>query len=379
MAPLRRCEASAHWQAQRMGGVEGGKLMEAPQKWISLQALRAVAVLFVLWAHVKYTGPGAEAQAEWVKSGFGAFGVDLFFVISGFVIAGSADRLRGDAMHFLLQRFIRVVPLYWLFSIPYVVRYSYSPGMDASEWWNTFLFLPIWDVAAFSNPAHPFGWTLSFEVWFYLLFAVCLAVAAQHALTAMALLLMGGVAIVTATYSGQWFFPRFAAHPLVLEFVAGCLIYRFVRRLGLAAALLALVGIVALLPIALDHQALGAHNSVLSDVDLGWQRAVYWGGLAVCIVVLALVLESRHVAFPRYLCKLGDASYSMYLVQPFALSVVKFVALPHAFVAFAFFVAVSTGFGYAVWRYVETPITAYLKSKWLPDLKVRRAAMAVRV
>lgn len=341
--------------------------MSSPsQKWLSLQALRFLAVLLVLWAHVKYT-VAVEYKGGWVESAFGSFGVDLFFVISGFVISGSADRLRAGPGRFLLQRFIRVVPLYWIFSVPYLFRNWYGGGVTGGQIWNTVFFLPVFDISQFQNPAHPFGWTLSFEVWFYLLFGLGLAVAGYRAIEFMVALLLLGVVGVGAFYGDAWFFPRFAAHPLVMEFVAGCVIYRLRSRLGLLSGCLAVIGCVVILPLALEHQQLGAHNSVLLSEQLGWQRAVIWGSLATCVVVLALSLERRGVSCPTWLALLGDASYSMYLVQPFVLSLVKLLGFHSPAVALIFFMMLSTAVGYFIWQRLELPLTGFLRAKWVPN------------
>lgn len=150
----------------------------------SLQWLRALAAMMVLIGHVleeaaHYRGIGAGAAAlPWTR------GVDVFFVISGVVIALAGQRHAGStsgAGAFLVRRVIRVVPLYWMFTTLMVAALVVAPGgvketeLDPGQIAASYLFLPYERHDGRIAPVLSLGWTLNYEMFFYLLAAVALA------------------------------------------------------------------------------------------------------------------------------------------------------------------------------------------------------------
>src|SRR5215510_5466128 len=137
---------------------------------VSIQALRAVAALLVFWGHA-INAVTAEVAADFPPL-YGPFGVDIFFVISGFVMVYSSERLFGrpDApIKFFARRFVRIVPLYWAATailVWFVVPYASTKAVLGS-----LLFTPRIPSEA---PLLYVGWTLIFEMFFYTVFAVAL-------------------------------------------------------------------------------------------------------------------------------------------------------------------------------------------------------------
>ena len=154
----------------------------------SIQILRGMAALFVVFFHVsemllQYTdrqGIFCRFASLWHT---GAAGVDLFFIISGFVMVQSTrDKFQknGSSSEFMLRRIIRIVPLYWLYTsvmlvlvlLPFTLKNQVFSG-----WYTvaSYLFIPVLNPASgLDLPLLAPGWTLSYEMYFYLIFALLL-------------------------------------------------------------------------------------------------------------------------------------------------------------------------------------------------------------
>jgi exopolysaccharide production protein ExoZ len=298
-------------------------------RYASIESLRGVAAVLVLFAHVKFPvidACGADALPGVLRSGWGACGVDLFFVISGFVIGLTLDRPGVTWRSFLAARVARVVPVYFLFTavclaIPAVVCVPLAPNVVA----DSFAFLPVFDRDQFAGTIHPYGWTLSFEIWFYLAATGAAVTAGPRSapLWLAAVFLAGPVAIRALGYDGAWYFPRFALSPLAAEFALGCVAYRVASRplpAGVGAALL-IAGVAGLVLGGLGADRLAVYSAVLADARLAFERVAAWGLPAFLIVTGAATLERRAGRWPARGAAgfLGGISYSVYLVQPIIL------------------------------------------------------------
>lgn len=341
----------------------------------NVQVLRGLAATSVLLAHAAgmliYGGvPVALPNVEW-----GAFGVDVFFVISGFVIAHASVPIFGHAdavLPFLWRRVIRVVPLYWIASAAFALL-SAPYGEPARELrleaWDTLramLFIPGADG---STSPLPTGWTLFNEMGFYLCFALALPFPRRPALLVLGSALAGlGVAGFTGLLPERI---SCVANLQVLEFVAGLALaearlagWRVPRRPGLLVACATLAYVVARAP----HM----------DGWTAW-RGLVWGVPATLIVgSLALAADGPRSAARDALERLGDASYAIYLAH-FPLFWAIGLAFgwwarsgPHEAQAYVVaLVAVGLPACLAVHRAVEVPIT-----RWLRDLTRHRSPAA---
>lgn len=295
--------------------------------------MRGVAALLVVWHHLKYNlGVPTDEVSGYplLATNLGAIGVDIFFVISGFVITMTATRLAGDWRMFLAHRIARVVPLYFAVSTFALLRMVAAHFFLRGQGWpafnsvfNSFFYLPILDTGNFSSPLCGNGWTLSFEMWFYLGFAACLIWAGGKSPgLVFPVLMAGGIILTAALYTSHaWYLPRFLFHPLALEFCAGCLLYQFRDAIGRFGLLLLCLLTPALLYFAAQDGKLGLHMDVLASTRLGFERALVWGTPAFC---LAGIITQLDLKFPRAWAKpwlvLGDASYSIYLITPLVMT-----------------------------------------------------------
>lgn len=286
----------------------------------NIQVLRFVAAGLVVVTHAVDLAVGRLGLATVLTGGtlenFGAVGVDIFFVISGFIIATTTRGQSGlaSAGDFLWRRFRRVAPIYWLLSLPILVGMARGGTLSPEVATATFLFWPFSGLSM-TFPALGPGWTLCFEMLFYVGFGVAMIggrrvgwmlVAAY--LAAMA----AGLAVAAPVL-------RFLGAPIVLEFLLGvgiALIWRRLpRRAGVWALGLALAGFG--LTLVFGYGGIDDVRA-LNDPWNGLKRAAIWG-LPSALLVLGLVRMERIYRAPgpwrRGLIFMGDASYAVYLVH----------------------------------------------------------------
>jgi peptidoglycan/LPS O-acetylase OafA/YrhL len=350
------------------------------QKLESIQALRGIAVLGVIAFHAmtierKYSG-GDQLLPGLLE--FGQTGVDLFFVISGFVMVTVTRGRggRGDTGRFLWSRFSRIYPTYWFYYFLTAAVFLVRPGwVNAAQGHQvdlltSFLLLP--DVHL---PLVMVAWSLIHELWFYLVFAVLLQF--REGLLPHLLLLWAAAIFAANTLLPPPATPGIAAiirHPFSLQFIAGAgaalLLYRQAppRRERWTILLPA----VLLLPPAF---ALAYHLEVVAT--MGLLRAATFGTLYAMLVYGAAARErSGSWSLPPLLVACGNMSYTLYLSHILVLSAVGRLwrsAAPNpaglvdnGVVLAAMLVAV-TGCGWLAYRLVERPALALaqrLRQRW---------------
>lgn len=315
----------------------------------NVQYLRAAAAIGVLVFHA------ADRTGGWF--GVGGAGVDVFFVISGFIMWVISARRPPTPGDFLRRRAARIIPLYWLVTLGlagvWVVAPQLFPHMQAtpSHVAMSLLFIPHANPHGVVAPLVAPGWTLNYEMFFYAIFASALLAPAR-----LRLWLLTGVlgALAAAGVVLRPEAPWLAAFtsPLLLEFLAGCWLGKVWVSGRLPGAGVS-VGLVAVGVVALG--AIG-----LAGMDVEPARALLWGGPALLIVTGALGLEAAGLA-PRwpFVRFLGDASYSVYLVHALAISVALRLAQLAGLsgpVAFAAAVTCGVAAGCLCYLLVERPL-----------------------
>jgi exopolysaccharide production protein ExoZ len=298
-------------------------------KLVPIQVLRAAAALAVAILHAQY-----EAGLLAATSGrsFRAFdllpweaGVDVFFVISGFVMVFASQRMFGRGWGgaepvvqvFLARRIARVVPLYWLATTLYLLLAVTSPGIvsvapSVGFVVASYAFWPAARPDGLVQPLYSLGWTLNFEMFFYLLFALTLPWPRRMAV----LVVSTALAVLVAIVAGK-------AMPLPLSFWGDPIVLEFV--LGMALGLARTEGLL-LAPLArLVLGGLGLALFALVEAGFGstLPRVLVFGLPAGCLVAAcglgrehALAEETR---LTRIAAVVGDASYALYLTHPFVI------------------------------------------------------------
>ncbi|TPO11473.1 acyltransferase [Mesorhizobium sp. B1-1-5] len=264
----------------------------------SVQYLRGLAACAVVCFHVseQFGGP----------FDVGAAGVDIFFVISGFIMWVTTAGRPADPWRFMGRRITRIVPLYWIVTLLTAAgilikpQFFYGHFFSVPNFVGSLFFLPILQ----ENALHPIviqGWTLCYEMMFYLVFTLVLFLGERWR---FGVLVGALVAIVALHFVFAAGYARAFTDPIVLEFAAGVVVGRFWLQ-GYR------------LPLAVGLAMAGAGFLLLAAsplFDAGMARALRWGLPAALIVAGAVFAERarpfKPAALPTFL---GDASYSIYL------------------------------------------------------------------
>ena len=276
---------------------------------IAIQALRALAATAVVVGHFQFDlGRIMNAREALPDLTVGYAGVDLFFVISGFVMVYASEPMFGRASgpaSFLARRVIRIVPLYWLVTTLYLALALALPAFEksysAASVVASYLFIPLPRPDGTMQPLVGQGWTLNYEMFFYVIFAAAVAAPRRMAVALVSAVLIAGV------LAGRIFQPAsptvaFWLDPIILEFVFGMAIglaYREGVRVPKPLALLAMAAGFALMLVA--HRYADA-------------RVLFWG-LPAAIIVAGAAFGDFAMRSPawRPVAVVGDASYALYL------------------------------------------------------------------
>ena len=298
----------------------------APARLVNVQALRGIAALLVVFSHLliierKYSPD--QFLDTWMS--FGQVGVDLFFVISGFImvhVARNMQRGTKAALEFIFARITRVYPLYWLVSLAVLILWLGRPDIVFSNFKTepniikSFLLYP-----GSRDPLLAVGWTLIHEIGFYLVFALALLLKPKYLLP----YLLGWAGIIIL---GQWanlganlgaelgsFGPvrGLLFSPLTYEFLAGALagwvFHKSNAKFALPSLLLGLALWAAALYVLIsaDHSMIESHMGRVIHFSLPSTLTVY--GLA-----------GLKTNMPKCTQTLGDWSYSLYLTHVLSLT-----------------------------------------------------------
>jgi peptidoglycan/LPS O-acetylase OafA/YrhL len=321
--------------------------------------------------------------------GLFGMGVDLFFLISGFIMVlttRSCDGSPAYAARFLAKRFARIWPIYAIATLVY----------GAVEWQGTdtlvralegLLFIPHDPLHAplYFQMAVGVSWTLCFEFCFYVVFAASmlfgrfryLALAAWFAITLIVVPAAQGALNFVVISPREVLGLRYTAlalNPIVADFVLGMLVawvYQSPLRIGSRSRIGALTA-ASLLTVALGWHALGLMSF---HGPRGW-------GLLMALVFLGAMFsaKARPLRVPAWTAWLGDISYSLYLFHPLAFMAVT-AAMAHAdltgpaasFLRFVLQPALAIALAAAMYRYLEAPLSAWVRSALIR----RKSAMSV--
>jgi exopolysaccharide production protein ExoZ len=305
-------------------------------KLTNIQILRAVAALGVIFYHVTI-----ESAAVCVAKGttcdhhfwFGTYGVCLFFMISGFIMVVTSWNSFGQpgaALAFLDKRMKRIVPLYWLVTSVAVIGVFWVPAMlnvpvmDARYILASYLFWPMERVNGLVRPIANLGWTLNLEMFFYAVFAGALFWGRLRGILAAVAFLCGltflnAIGLFTANGALAAVSLNFWTDPIILNFVIGigigALYMNGARTTKVVNLVLLAGGVVVALIVEYNATALLA----LPESNMFYRLATSLPMLPVMLIGALGTQVDLQKTWVKAGVFLGNASYSLYLVHPFAL------------------------------------------------------------
>ena len=287
--------------------------------------MRFVAASLVVLHHcwTLITVPG---QADFGSTfEIGAIGVDIFFVISGFLMIFITAQRKQGPVEFFVSRLLRVGPPYWVVTGAMVAMLIYAPRMFGSTRFN---LAAVVTSLAFVPWPHPtdggvnaiveilpimhFGWTLNYEMAFYSLFAMTLFVAPKYSCELSSVVILALVFLGLVGKSDHFAF-EFYSSPIMLEFVFGMIVGKFyVNGFTIPAKNAVLLFFLAAVVVAAVSDI-----SITRTTPLRW---LLWGVPSALMFFSVISLEKRgSIAASSTLRFLGDSSYSVYLTQLFTL------------------------------------------------------------
>jgi peptidoglycan/LPS O-acetylase OafA/YrhL len=344
----------------------------AAGEYRSVQYLRGLAALGVVYFHTKIY----LADFSWFGGRqFGFAGVDIFFAISGFIMMVTTSGRSETPGSFYAKRAIRVVPMYWGATLASAALFLLMPSAFIKQSISlqhvllSMLFIPhAAEGEAGTAPFFKIGWTLNFEMFFYLAFGLALVLRSEIRRLAVVGTLFFGLVASGAAFQPQGPAWGYYTSPFLFEFLMGMIVGYMAHKNALRHLPLTVgwVGICAALACILSSGDM-LHND--------FSRVLLFGFPAALILAFAVGIEARgHLPASRIMDQLGNASYSIYLAHPFVLTGCKVLARATHFpsgnpvigplgIVASMFAAAAVG--YVVYRVIERPMLDFMR-KLLP-------------
>jgi peptidoglycan/LPS O-acetylase OafA/YrhL len=319
------------------------------QELLTIQYLRGIASLFILSFHLTLRYGGTIAV--------GAFRTDLFFVISGFIMWVITVDRTIDPSTFMLRRIIRLVPNYWLATTATALlilakpNFTYGHVLDPSRFVGSLFFLPT----LFHDRILPVvlqGWTLVYEMMFYVLIAVSLLVKQRYRPLFIAAVLVA--LVVDRSVLPEAHFLSLTNPNILLEFLAGVMLGVIWKRsvLGTRWAVLCLVA--------------GPIGFALSEYYRPDVLPIIKFGIPSVLLVAGAVYYEKGRGIPKVdvLRFLGDASYSIFIWHVF-ISIIMDGLLLHLHlpikVQFVLEISSTVMLSCLIYVWMERPMNEYLR------------------
>lgn len=327
------------------------------QNLISLQILRCIASTSVVYFHV-----GCATN----KISFGSFGVDIFFVLSGFIMAMITSQNREPAV-FAINRISRVAPMYWVItSFLIISSFLYKEkGTGIINFENSLkslFFIPYLRPDGTVYPILAPGWTINYEMFFYIviLFSFFLPVKIS-ALSSSGLLV---AAFLFSRYTDNSLLQAFFGNSIIFEFIIGILTYYAFRHYHPIKIRPSILIVLILVCYA---------SLVLAELNQGFNlpRFVAFGPLSAVFLVGLIWLEEeirmKSSFMYRALAKMGDASFATYLTHSILL---KFIFDAKSGQNYSALYVVATIaaillFGQLAYYFIDLPLSKYTRGKLL--------------
>lgn len=327
----------------------------------SIQTLRAVAALFVILEHIRFLNCGA-------------FGVDIFFCISGFMIMFSTHT---GTKHFMKKRLIRILPLYYIMTVGTFLLLLLFPSMFKQTKANpvflikSLLFIPFDIGNGVLQPLMRIGWTINCELFFYLLFFLAFHISHKYR-GLICSVFIGFLVAVNYLLPFDFAALEFYGHPVMLDFVLGIICYYVAKEIYhrfqthpklshwqiLSWTVLAM-NICIFILLVLTKPSINI---------LGFRRPLFWG-IPAFLLVLGFFIAGLTLQMPRNLVRIGNISFSIYLIHYYPVMVLDRMIFDFStktlFAMIGTFISVvlCLGCAYVSWYLIENKLTKLLQ-KW---------------
>lgn len=333
----------------------------------SLQFLRFIAITLVIFAHV----PIVQYSFSLSFLGGGAIGVDLFFIISGFIMM-YITKPDTNFIRFFSRRFFRIAPLnifftliiilisYYLYLNPEFANRETLYHFPISKVDLEYFFKSVFFIHLFDTPINSIAWSLQNEFVFYTLFSICLFLRINR------LFFFSVYAILIVSYGifgdlgFENIFIKYLFSPIMIEFVMGIFLYKiYIMKLLKPSD-----GILITFFMVIVILFFGKFDSFYQG---SFYRVLTYGTISFFVIYLFLLYEEK-LKFAKIFVFLGDASYSLYLTHwtlftfstffIFQLEQVKYYSI---YISLCLFLAFLSGI--IVYKYIELPIHNLIRKK----------------
>lgn len=325
----------------------------------SLQILRAIAATTVVYFHI-----GAIPK-------FGSFGVDIFFVISGFVMAMVISNGQ-DSYTFAVSRLTRIIPLYWILTTFVLLLASIKPELfnsttaNLTNYLKSIFFIPYFKENGALNPMLPVGWTLNYEMFFYLCIWISIIASRKYYLLVTTLLL-ASVYLWFGKHTSNLAASQFFHSELLFEFIFGMLAFEAYRinfaRKKYKSLLIFL--------------AAGSYTAmaIIETSEFEANRVLIYGIPSVTLVLSLTHLEylfSNNNLITKILTTIGDGSYATYLSHFYVVEGIRKIFFrqlnlidPYTPTGVSIILFLSLLVGHLIFNLLDKPLHKYFKGKLL--------------
>lgn len=325
---------------------------------VSIQYMRAIAALLVVCTHTAWKGEQYSTNPmHWFN--VGGAGVDLFFIISGYIMCHTIYDKKLNIIDFIKARLIRIVPLYWLLTGVALCAYLVAPDKVNSSGGNTsvlcsFILFPTDSKYLIQN-----GWTLSYEFYFYIIFSVGLLFTGFLRFFTPAVILLSLVSLGYLMEASSVYF-NFITNSLLIEFVMGILIFNIHRAVVFNSACSLILIIVSIVSLTCVNFFGGSGERVF---DFGVPCFLFF--LAMMNFERKFIVLKGNI-ISSIMAKVGNSSYSIYLIHPFVLTGSSIILKKLGFSEYGWlFVSTliinSVLVGWCCHVFLEKPITEFIR------------------
>ena len=316
----------------------------------SIQVLRFFAAFSVMMVHL----PIFE---------FGIWGVDIFFVISGFIMMYVTE---NNEKFFLLKRIFRIVPLYWILTLGVFVLAIFIPEVlnnttaNIAHLIKSLFFIPFDKNGTGHFPILFLGWTLNFEVIFYFLFSLSLVFFKENRMIACSIFIIIFL-VFNKVFSEKNFIFETYANDIFIEFIFGMILFTIWKRYKNKISTNLTNHFICLTILLVSIFILNYYN---------FSRSISYG-LPSLILAIYFLFFLNHLKFPKILVSLGDASYCIYLLHPYIiqffykiLEINEYDIIIELFFTLIISIIVFI-ISLLIYKFIEFPINGSLRKKFI--------------